>query len=618
MGQPPSGYGHRHTDRGLSSSGGGFITYDIIMVRLTILECLLAVLCAVMPQPAQAKGKIKTARKARAAVAADTLSDEARRRYDMFFLEALMCRERGENTAAFDLLRYCAELNPQASEVYFYLAQYYGGLKDKEKALAYFKRATDLNPDNATYLETLAQAYVNSNRFDEAIAVLEKLSQTEKGRDDVLSMLVQLYLQKADYDNAIATLDRLELLEGKSERMSYAKCEIYTKQGNMKAAIAEMKSLADQYPNDLNYLGMYGDMLLMGGEEKKALDIFSGILAEEPDNSRAQMSMRHYYLQKNDTAAADSMTLHILLNRNTATSTRIYLMRQEISAGEEAGGDSTRVLDYFRRMAEMPQEDADMAEMQATYMGMKKMPEDSINPVLERILAIEPDNAWARLRLVSYAWEANDLDRVIELCKAARQYNPDNMGFYYYQGMAYYRKDDNDNALSTFQNGVSVINDESSPELVSEFYSVMGELLHSKGLREEAYAAYDSCLQWKGDNISCLNNYAYYLSIEDGDLDKAERMSYKTIKAEPDNGTYLDTYAWILFLRGRTAEAKVYIEQAVRNDADGSAVILEHAGDIYAVSGDIDRALEMWRQAADKDPDNKLLNRKIKQKKYIK
>ena len=82
--------------------------------------------------------------------------------------------------------------------------------------------------------------------------------------------------------------------------------------------------------------------------------------------------------------------------------------------------------------------------------------------------------------------------------------------------------------------------------MVSDFYALMGDILQQKGNTNEAYAAYDSCLQWKDDNIGCLNNYAYYLSLENKNLSKAEQMSYKTVKAEPKNSTYLDTYAWIL------------------------------------------------------------------------
>ena len=549
--------------------------------------------------------------------AAQTGNNDAGR-YDRFFIDAMLQRQKGNNDAAFDLLKHCVHIRPEAPEAYFFLAQYYMSLKQNDKAIECFKKAADLEPDNSTYLETLAKAYVTNDNDSLAIGTLEKIVEKETGRIDILEMLVQLYQKRADYDNTIKTLDRLETLEGKNERLTYAKSEIYSLTGDKKAAINEMKKLADQYPNDLNYRGMYGDALLMNGREKEAFDIYTGILKAEPDNYRAQLSMRAYYKQKDMAADADSMTMQLLLNKNTGDDARVYIMRQEIAESENGGGDSTKILGLFARMMAQPQASTDIAILYATYMSLKKMPQEKIEAVLEKVLAQTPDNAAARLQLVAYAWQRDDLDRVIELCKAARQYNPDEMAFYYYEGMAHFRKDDNDSALNAFQNGISVIGEHSDPDIVSDFYAVMGDLLYEKGRAAEAYAAYDSCLQWKDDNIGCLNNYAYYLSVNGDSLDKAEKMSYRTVKAEPKNATYLDTYAWILFMQGRYAEAKIYIDQAVQNDSDSSAVILEHAGDIHAKAGDIDGAVELWARAAAKDPANKLLARKIRQRKYIK
>lgn len=549
--------------------------------------------------------------------AAQTGNNDAGR-YDRFFIDAMLQRQKGNNDAAFDLLKHCVHIRPEAPEAYFFLAQYYMSLKQNDKAIECFKKAADLEPDNTTYLETLAKAYVTNDNDSLAIGTLEKIVEKETGRIDILEMLVQLYQKRADYDNTIKTLDRLETLEGKNERLTYAKSEIYSLTGDKKAAINEMKKLADQYPNDLNYRGMYGDALLMNGQEKEAFDIYTGILKAEPDNYRAQLSMRAYYKQKDMAADADSMTMQLLLNKNTGDDARVYIMRQEIAESENGGGDSTKILRLFDRMMAQPQASTDIAILYATYMSLKKMPQEKIEAVLEKVLAQTPDNAAARLQLVAYAWQRDDLDRVIELCKAARQYNPDEMAFYYYEGMAHFRKDDNDSALNAFQNGISVIGEHSDPDIVSDFYAVMGDLLYEKGRAAEAYAAYDSCLQWKDDNIGCLNNYAYYLSVNGDSLDKAEKMSYRTVKAEPKNATYLDTYAWILFMQGRYAEAKIYIDQAVQNDSDSSAVILEHAGDIHAKAGDIDGAVELWARAVAKDPANKLLARKIRQRKYIK
>ena len=539
-------------------------------------------------------------------------------RYDRLFLEAIIEREKGNDAAAFEMLRHCLDIKPEASEAYYYLAHYYLRMKDNDKALAAFKKASLLEPDNVNYLETLAQMYLQSQDLEAATETFERLSKAEPDREDVLGMLVQLYSNdKNQYPKAIATLDRMEQLDGMNERISYAKAEFYQKMGNGKAAIAEMKKLADQYPNDLNYRNAYADMLLVNNNEKKAIDIYRGILKEEPANSKVLFSMRTYFLGQGNTVAADSMTVNILTRSNANTDEKIYLLRQEVMDNENDGGDSTKVIQLFERTINAKGSDPSIGLLYASYMELKKMPKADINRVLEDVLEKAPDNAAARLQLIADAWERKDYDRVVTLCSAARQYNPDEMAFYYYQGVALSQQDKTDEALDTFKNGISVINEQSSPDIVSDFYAIMGDLLHEKGDKQQAFAAYDSCLQWKPDNLGCLNNYAYYISESGGNLSKAEEMSYKTIKAEPKNATFLDTYAWILFRQERYAEAKIYIDQTLQCDSDSSAVIVEHAGDIYAKCGDIDKAVELWTEALKKSPDNQLLARKARQRKYI-
>ena len=557
------------------------------------------------------------------ALAQDTLTAK---RYDVFFLDAICQQEKGNVDAAFDLLRHCVEIDSTRSEAYFYLSRYYNYLKQKDKAMACSKKAAELEPANETYLETLANSYISQRQYAEAIGVLERLYADHHDREDVLGMLTQLYEQQEDYANAIRTLSLLETMEGKSERISFAKSQFYTKMGNKKAAISEMKQLADQYPNDLNYRCLYANALYLNGQQKKAVGIYNDILKREPDNRSAQMAMLSHYNEVNDSTAANQWLERILLSKTATPEDRVMMLRQAIGESERNGGDSTRVLRLFHQLLSLPQADADMAIFCASYMNLKKMPNDSIRPVLEKALQLEPDNAAARLQLVSYAWQADDKDRVISLCSDARRYNPDEMAFYYYQGSAYYQTDRLDDALNAFQNGIGVITPESDPSIVSDFYAVMGDILHQKGKVSEAFAAYDSCLVWKDDNIGCLNNYAYYLSEMGQQLDKAEQMSYRTIKAEPKNATYLDTYAWILFMQQRYSEAKIYIDQTLQCDSDTSAVLLEHAGDIYYQAGDKEQAVRFWQQALErasdrsevKDDRRQILTRKIKLKKYLK
>lgn len=540
------------------------------------------------------------------------------KRYDYYFLEAMMQRQKGNADATFELLRHCVDINPHAAESYYYLGQYYLTMRQVDKAGDCFRKAVELNSNNSTYPETLAQFYITENKQPEAIKAYEMLYEKDKSRVDILEILTRLYLNAGENEKAISTLERLEQADGKSERTTLIKRDVYTLMRDRKSAIAEMKSLADQYPNDLDYRAMLGDMYMLNEQENKALDIFRSVLSKEPNNLKALKSMRAYYLLVDNIKEAEVITHRLLSDKDVATEEKVFLLRQEIEDSERNGGDSTKILQHFRYALSVPEPDANLAMFFAAYMDLKKMPQDSIEPVLNKVLELAPDNAAARLQLISYAFKTEDADKIITLCQPARQYNPDEMAFYYYQGMAYYHKHEDDMALATFKNGVDVVNKQSDARIVADMYVTMGDILQSKGEKKEAYAAYDSCLVWAPDHIGCLNNYAYFLSVDGKNLDKAEQMSYKTIKAEPNNATYLDTYAWILFMQKRFSEAKIYIEQALRNDSALGAVVVEHAGDIYAVNGATEQAVECWKQALDKNPENKVLIRKIKLKKYIK
>ena len=545
------------------------------------------------------------------------LSYNDSQRLKAFYYEAVNQQSQQHYDAAFDLLKKCLSIDPQASEVYFSLAAYYGELHNDSMAMFCMRKAVDLSPSNDTYLERLAITLINSRQFEEAAHAYEQLFQNNRSRSDVLNVLLQLYNQQRDYEKMLETLDRIERIEGNSEQLALARMRVFSLQGDKEKEYGTLKNLSEQYPHDMNYRIMTGNWLLQNGQDEDALNEYNYVLQQEPDNQAVQLSLIDYYRTTGADSMANVLQEKMLVNPNTEANTKLTLMRKVVSDNEQSGGDSTEVLDLFHRILAQPQRTSDMTELYAAYMSLKKMPQDTINGVLKDVLKIAPDNAGIRLQLLQSLWEKKTYDEVISQSKAGVAYNPDNMLFYYFLGMAYSQKDQHDEALETFRQGVSQINEDSNKEIVSDFYAIMGDLLHEKGKIEEAFAAYDSCLHWKSDNLTALNNYAYYLSVLNRDLSKAEQMSYKTIKAEPTNATYLDTYAWILFMQERYTEAKIYIDQTIQYDKEPSDVVLEHAGDIYAMNKDFDKALDFWNRSLKAGNTSKLLLRKIKSKKYI-
>lgn len=539
-------------------------------------------------------------------------------RFKMYYYEAVKQQISGNYDAAYDLLEHCIGINPNAAEAYFMLSFYDGILKGDSAAFADVKKASELNPTNNAYLERIGVGYVSMGNLDEAIKAYEKLSRNSPERSDVLDFLAQLYSRQKDYDKMLDVLNRMEALEGASEDLTLAKMRVYSLQGKKEEEYNELKNMSEKHPNDMNYRVMLGNWLLQNGRPDEAGKLYLEVLQAEPENIMARMSMIDYYRTSGQAMRADSLQEVMLVSPKTPVDGKMALMRQVVADNEKNGADSTLVIDLFKKILKEPQETSDMAQLYAAYLTLKKMPQDSISKVLETVLAISPDNVAARLQLIQAEWNKQDFDRVIELSNQALDYSPDELAFYYFLGFAYIQKDDDDSALEVLRRGVSQINDQSNPSLVSDFYAIMGDILHDKGDDKGAYAAYDSCLQWKDDNYGCLNNYAYYLSVENKDLDKAAQMSYRTVQAEPDNSTFLDTYAWILFMQKKYAEALQYIDMAVKNDTTKSAVIIEHAGDIHAVNGDIDGAVKYWNEALKAGAENEtVLRRKIKLRKYV-
>ena len=546
------------------------------------------------------------------------LTEADYRRHDYYFLEATRQREAGNHADALALYEHCLSINPQSAAVMYELAQYYAFLQQPERSRILLEKAVELQPDNFWYRQTLGAYYRSIKEMDKAIAVYEEMSTQFPARGELLMMLMDLYSQQKDYPNLIKTLDRLEVKEGKSEQLSMEKYRIYLQMGDKENAFREMENLSKEYPNDLRYRVMLGDSYLDNERPDEAYAIFQAALAEDPENAQAQLSMASYYERMGMDSLFYLQQEAVLMNSKLGSSVKAEVMRRIILQNEQTGKDSTRVLQLFDRMLSVPQEDATIATLCYSYMQHKQM-DDSVGvPVLEKILEVEPDNIAARYSLLMVAVRKNDYAEAVRICEPAIQYNPEELAFYYYLGISYFQVERNLDALAVLQKGVTQVTPESEKKLVSDFYTFIGDLHHSMEKQEACYEAYDSALVYNPDNIGVLNNYAYFLSLERRNLDKAEEMSFRTVKAEPKNDTYLDTYAWILFEKERYTEARIYIDEAMKNGGGESATIVEHSGDIYYMLGEVDKALEFWKQAAGMEHESATLERKIKLKKYIK
>lgn len=545
------------------------------------------------------------------------LSEEQQRKYDYFFLEAMRMKEKQQYDAAFGLLQHCLDINPNASSALYEMSQYYMFLRQVPQGQEALEKAVAGAPDNFWYSQGLVSLYQQQNELDKAVGLLEKMVTRFPAKQDPLFNLLDIYGRQEKYDDVISTLNRLEKRLGKNEQLSMEKFRIYLQMKDDKKAFQEIESLVKEYPMDVRYQVILGDVYLQNGKKQEAYETYQKVLAAEPDNPMALFSMASYYEQTGQKELYQQQLDTLLLNKRVASDTKVSVMRQVIVENEQSSTkDSTQVIALFDRIMRQDLDDPQIPMLYSQYLLSKNMEAEAV-PVLEQVVDIDPTNNAARLMLVSAAVKKEDYKQIIKVCEPGIEATPDALELYYYLAIAYHQAEQTDSVLSVCSRALQHTKVDTRKEIISDFYSIMGDIYHTKKQMKEAYAAYDSALVYNPSNIGALNNYAYYLSVERRDLDKAEEMSYKTVKAEPTNSTYLDTYAWILFEKGNYAEARIYIDNAMKSDGEKSDVIVEHCGDIYFMTGDVEGALKYWKKALEMGSESKTLKEKIEKKKYI-
>ena len=574
--------------------------------------------------PVEAGKRKKSATKP---VARVQLAPAEARRLSYFYQEGIKMKLTGKLSEANDLFQHCLDIDPTNPDALFeagYLKFYLG---QDSLGTEMIRQVVDIDNNNPYYVQSLAAAYLSRNEYDKVIPVMERLSQLQPRRSDVLYQLMELYKTNGQTDKAIEAVDRIELLEGRSLQTSLQKYSLYVDKGKKEEAYDVLKSLADDSPYDMRIPIILGRRYLENEEAEKALECFEKVQRNEPQNTELKLAMMEYYELTRQHERRSQMRDSLLFAQDTPEELRGKMMTLLIEDLKDESGSQQRIIHTLDSLVRLYPSSM-MHTLRVSYMMYAQVSQDSIAQAMRDLLVVNPTNEDALSRLLVYYLGRQDMDQVVEICHMGINAHPETLPYYFYLGVALFQKKQNAQAIEVLQNGLKQATDRAEREQISDFYEILGELYYEDKRVEEAFAAYDSCLVYKDDNAACLNNYAYYLSLRNERLADAERMSYRAIKIEPLNKTYLDTYAWVLFMQGNYTMARFYIDRVVSPsqadstllaDATLHADVIEHAGDIYALNDNEEMALRYWALALKKaEEPNALLERKLKLKKYIK
>lgn len=546
---------------------------------------------------------------------ANELNATQQRKFDYFFYEGLNLKTAGKFDAAFDAFNHCLAIDSMAAPVLYELSSFYIQLNRPEKAVDMLKRAVANSADNFTYRMALATISRNLGMYGEAAEEYEKLLKAYPSKPELNYYLAEALTQEGEIGQAIDAYNALESSIGMNEALSMQKYKLYNSLEQSDAAFKEIEKLAAKYPMEARYQIILGDLHLEKNDTIKARAYYDKAHEIDPANPYYIVSMANYYEATGNKDAAEEQIRTALVNEKLDVDTKVGILSRYILKLQQTQKDTDSANVLFQTLLEQHPEDTELKQMYGSLL-LSQGKTDEARFQFQLITEMEPENAGAWQQLLNTSLKAEDIPEVIRICTKCQELFPDAPEYYFYLGIAYYQQEKYQEALNTYYAGINIIPAE-NPRLKSDFYGQIGDIYYQMKQMAQTYKAYDEALKYNENNIVVLNNYAYFLSLDKKDLKKAERMSAQCIKLEPDNATYLDTYAWIFFVQGNYTLAKIYIESALEKDKTKSAELVDHYGDILYMTDDKDKAVEQWKKARELGKESEVLDRKIIESKYI-
>lgn len=544
------------------------------------------------------------------------LSDEEERKFDYYFYEGIRYKAINEPNKSFMYFAEALKIDSTCSSCSYELARLLLGNDNTEEAEKLMKRAVKFSPGNRYYATLLSRIYQNNNKGDKAVEVAEGLIEMENPDVDDYYFVAQVQVQNGLYEKAIENLDKIERRVGVNEGLSFEKYQIYLENNDYKIAEKELQKLIEKFPGNSDYHVYLGDFYLERGERKKAREQYDLALENDKDNGKVHFSLANYFIQMGDTTLFKDQLFKGFGSGNIEFSSKFRRFMPFIAQKDQKNNplNDKGIQQIFEILIETHPYESKTYGAYANYL-VSVDKKDEAKSLFEKALNIDASQPeiWQEYLFLISSLQENEL--LYQKSSEAVHFFPDIPVYRLFHGVSLFQKEKLEKAAQTLEKGLKNVQD--NPGLEGRFHAYLGDIYHSLGDFEKCFAHYESALKIDENDVIVLNNYSYYLALRGEKLDKAENMSARTVELEPGNPTYLDTYAWVLFKKGRYAEARFIIERAVDNLEEPSGVVIEHYGDILFKNGDIEGALEKWKEARELGEHSEFIDEKIQKKEFI-
>ncbi|WP_236668900.1 tetratricopeptide repeat protein [Hymenobacter rubidus] len=542
---------------------------------------------------------------------APVLTEREREQSEALFVEGVKYVMLEDYTKGLENLLRAYALSPDNAAINYKIAEanlLSGNLRD---ATNYSEASIRLDPHNAYYYLLLAQIQASQKQYDGATKTYASLIKEVPNSGNYLFNLADLYLAQNKLPEALTTLDQAEKEFGQVDEISFKKQQIFLKQNKLDLALAEGDKLIKANPTEARYVLAQAEMYASNNRLPDAVRVAQQALRLDPDNPQAHMILAEVYRQQNQPEQSDQELKQAFASPALDIDARVRILVgyiKQLPNPKESVNQMAR--DLAVATIKTYPKDAKSYAVAGDIQTLTDHKKEARNTYLQ---ALRYDNSkfqiWQQVVLIDA--ELNQTDSLLVHTDRALELFPNQASLWFYNGVAHILKKQPTKGVKALEHGRKLV--VNNTELLGQFDAQLGDAYHELHQYDKSDAAYEAALVSDPNNVQVLNNYSYFLSLRGEKLDKAKQMSGKVIKQFPENDTYLDTYAWVLYKMKDYAGAKSTLEKAAQTTKDGS--IIEHYGDILYQLGDKTKAEAEWQRAHKIGGTSDQLERKLKEHK---
>lgn len=539
------------------------------------------------------------------------LSKDNEQQYYYYFLEANRKKVLGDLNGALALYYQCLELDPNADAVMAEISKINEIIQNFETAIKYAEQATENDPENKWYKINLGKLYIITKEYEKAIKTYEQLYLINNTDLEIPYNLAALYEHIGNYKRSIELYNDIEKSSGVNENLTMVKQQLYLKIGNKTKAYDEIDKLILHYPNVPKYYGIKAEMYTNDNLFIKAKENYDKLFELDSTNALGLMSIVDFYRKKMDYDNTFKIIKKVIYHEGIEVNQKILIFVSLLNTQSEFTIYNQQIKENLLLLKKIYPDVQDIYTIHADYL-IKSNLFDEAQIEIEYILDNFSGNVVIWEQLLSIYSFKNNFDQLYTKSIEAIDGFPEHGLFYLFNGVSANQINKPEEAVEILNKGLKWI--ENRPELEIDFYTNLGEAYHNKEEYKQSDYFFELVLKKEPENIYVINNYSYYLSLREEKLEYAESLSKKTIIIEPNNSTYLDTYAWILFKLEKYQDALYYIKKSFEHGGAQSEVIVEHYGDIQFMVGNAETALELWKLSNEMGNNSKELIKKIETK----